>query len=148
MKQIKTAFQKVLSVLLLMTCAEFAGAVDLLEIYRRALDSDPQYRQVAATKRAILEQRPQALAQLLPSLSFNANAFTNEQEIDSIFNPIGQQGKVSFGSHGYSLDLVQPLFRGRSDYPLPASRQPDTTGRCGIDCSRTGPDITRRRGLF
>ena len=86
--------------------------VDLLEIYGYALDSDPQYQQVAATRRAVLEQRPQALSQLLPSLSFSANAFTNEQEIDSIFNPLGQGGKVTYGSHGYSLDLTQPLFRG------------------------------------
>ena len=98
---------------LFFTCATNAAyAVDLMEIYGHALDSDPQYRQVAATKRAVMEQRPQALAQLLPSLSFSANAFTNEQEIDSIFNPIDQQGKVTFGSHGYSLDLTQPLFRG------------------------------------
>ena len=86
--------------------------VDLLEIYGYALDSDPQYQQVAATRRAVLEQRPQALSQLLPSLSFSANAFTNEQEIESIFNPLGQGGKVTYGSHGYSLDLTQPLFRG------------------------------------
>ena len=95
----------------------FAGvspcySTDLVEIYGYALDSDPQYQQVAATKRAVLEQRPQALAQLLPSLSFSANAFTNDQDIDSIFNPIGQEGTVTFGSHGYSLDLTQPLFRG------------------------------------
>ena len=94
------------------TCVSPCYPTDLMEIYGYALDSDPQYRQVAANKRAVLEQRPQALAQLLPSLSFSANAFTNEQEIDSIFNPIDQSGKVTFGSHGYSLDLMQPLFRG------------------------------------
>ena len=87
-------------------------SADLVEIYGYALNSDPQYRQVAATKRAVMEQRPQALAQLLPSLSFNANAFTNEQDIISAFNPTGQEGKITFGSHGYSLDLTQPLFRG------------------------------------
>ena len=100
---------------MLVLLSAYAGPVfpvDLLEIYGYALDSDPQYQQVAATKRAVLEQRPQALAQLLPSLSFSANAFTNEQEIDSIFNPLGQGGKVTYGSHGYSLDLTQPLFRG------------------------------------
>ena len=86
--------------------------VDLLEIYGYALDGDPQYQQVAATKRAVLEQRPQALSQLLPSLSFSANAFTNEEEIESLFNPLGQSEKVTYGSHGYSLDLMQPLFRG------------------------------------
>ena len=100
---------------MLVFLSAYAGPVfpvDLLEIYGYALDSDPQYQQVAATRRAVLEQRPQALSQLLPSLSFSANAFTNEQEIDSIFNPLGQGGKVTYGSHGYSLDLTQPLFRG------------------------------------
>ena len=86
--------------------------VDLLEIYGHALDSDPQYRQVAATQRAVLEQRPQALAQLLPTLTFSANAMTNEEDITTEFNPIDRTGKVSYGSHGYSLDLSQPLFRG------------------------------------
>ena len=105
-------YLQALCAVLFCTCANTAYTADLVEIYGHALDSDPQYRQVAATKRAVLEQRPQALAQLLPSLSFSANAFTNEQEIDSIFNPIGQEGKVSFGSQGYSLDLTQPLFRG------------------------------------
>ena len=105
-------YLQVLYAVLFFTCANTAYTVDLMEIYGYALDSDPQYRQVAATKRAVMEQRPQALAQLLPSLTFSANAFTNEQEIDSIFNPIDQTGKVTFGSHGYSLDLTQPLFRG------------------------------------
>ena len=105
-------YLQALCAVLFCTCANAAYTADLVEIYGYALDSDPQYRQVAATKRAVMETRPQALAQLLPSLSFRANAFTNEQEIDSIFNPIGQEGKVTFGSHGYSLDLTQPLFRG------------------------------------
>lgn len=105
-------YLQVLRVSLFFACVSPCYSTDLVEIYGYALDSDPQYQQVAATKRAVLEQRPQALAQLLPSLSFSANAFTNEQEIDSIFNPIDQQGKVTFGSHGYSLDLTQPLFRG------------------------------------
>ena len=105
-------YLQALCAVLFLTGANTAYPVDLVEIYEHALNSDPRYRQVAATKRAVMEQRPQALAQLLPSLSFSANAFTNEQEIDSIFNPIGQSGKVTFGSHGYSLDLTQPLFRG------------------------------------
>ena len=105
-------YLQVLGAVLFFAGANAAYTADLVEIYGYALDSDPQYRQVAATKRAVMETRPQALAQLLPSLSFRANAFTNEQEIDSIFNPIGQEGKVTFGSHGYSLDLTQPLFRG------------------------------------
>lgn len=104
--------RSVLYFILLLNCISPVFAADLLEIYALAQDSDPQYRQVAAANRATLEQRPQALAQLLPSLSFSANAFTNEQDITSAFNPINAPGKVSYDSHGYSLDLVQPLFRG------------------------------------
>ena len=103
---------KILYAILLFICIDLACAADLLEIYGYALDRDPQYRQVAAAKRAVLEQRPQALAQLLPSLSFNANVFANEQSIESAFNPLSRLGKVNFGSHGYSLNLTQPIFRG------------------------------------
>lgn len=105
-------YQQVLYALLFFICAGSAYPVDLMEIYGHALDNDPQYLQVAASRRATLEQRPQARAGLLPSLSISANAFTNEEDIDSQFNPIDRPSKVSFGSHGYSLDLVQPLFNG------------------------------------
>ena len=105
-------YLQALGAVLFFTCANSAYTVDLMEVYGHALDSDPQYRQVAATRRAVLEQRPQALARLLPSLNFSANVFTNEEDITSDFNPIGRTGKVTFGSHGYSLDLVQPLFNG------------------------------------
>ena len=108
----RAGYRKILNAICLLLCIDLAYAVDLLEIYGHALDSDPQYRQVAATQRAVLEQRPQALAQLLPTLTFSANAMTNEEDITTEFNPIDRTGKVSYGSHGYSLDLSQPLFRG------------------------------------
>ena len=108
----RVACRKLLNVIFLFICMDIAYAADLLEIYGYALDSDPQYRQVAATQRAVLEQRPQALAQLLPTLTFSANAFTNEEDITSEFNPIDRPGKVSYDSHGYSLNLTQPLFSG------------------------------------
>ena len=108
----RVACRKLLNVIFLFICMDIAYAADLLEIYGYALDGDPQYRQVAATNRAVLEQRPQALAQLLPTLTFSANAFTNEEDITSEFNPIGRPGKVSYDSHGYSLNLTQSLFSG------------------------------------
>ena len=108
----RVACRKLLNVIFLFICMDIAYAADLLEIYAYALDSDPQYRQVAATQRAVLEQRPQALAQLLPTLTFSANAFTNEEDITSEFNPIDRPGKVIYDSHGYSLNLTQPLFSG------------------------------------
>ena len=108
----RAGYRTILNVIFLFICVDLAHAVDLLEIYGYALDGDPQYRQVSATRRAVLEQRPQALAQLLPTLTFSANALTNEEDITTEFNPIDRTGKVSYGSHGYSLNLSQPLFSG------------------------------------
>ncbi len=87
-----------------------ARAVDLLDVYELAQGRDPQYRQVAAAQRAVLEQRPQALSQLLPAVAFSANTFSNDQDITAAM--LGRSGEVSFNSHSYSLNVSQPLFRG------------------------------------
>jgi outer membrane protein len=47
-------------------------AEDLLAVYDRALFNDPQLREAEATRKATLEDKPQALANLLPQLSANA----------------------------------------------------------------------------
>ena len=104
--------RQILCALLFVAGTGPARPVDLMEVYGYALDSDPQYLQVAASRRATLEKRPQARAELLPSLNIRADAAANEEDITTEFNPIDRPGKVSFGSHGYSLDLVQPLFSG------------------------------------
>src|SRR5690554_2090899 len=71
-----------------------APGADLLEVYSLAAQSDPVFRQVAAAKRAVLEQRPQALAQLLPSLELNANTYSNDQDISAGFVVDGTGGDV------------------------------------------------------
>lgn len=86
-----------------------AIAADLLDVYDMAINSDPQYRQVAAAKLATLEQYPQALSQLLPSINLSANTRTNDQDIST--QGFGEQGDIEFNSHGWSLDIRQPLFR-------------------------------------
>jgi outer membrane protein len=48
------------------------GAVDLLQVYARALDSDPLWRQAIANRMAIRETRTQAVLNLLP-LDVTAN---------------------------------------------------------------------------
>ncbi|OGT80006.1 MAG: hypothetical protein A3H91_04415 [Gammaproteobacteria bacterium RIFCSPLOWO2_02_FULL_61_13] len=86
-------------------------ATDLVEAFNLALESDPEYRRVAAANRAVLEQRPQAIAQLLPAVQATGNSYYNDQDISSAFIPVGEGGGVKFNSHGYSLNLSQPLFR-------------------------------------
>src|ERR1700743_2129883 len=50
---------------------DMAPAADLLAVYQRALQNDPQLREAEATRLAALEAKPQALSALLPQLSGN-----------------------------------------------------------------------------
>jgi outer membrane protein len=89
-----------------------ANAVDLMEIYRHAKDSDPVYKQSIATYQATIEAKPQARAQLLPLIRFEANIGRHNQDITQP----GFLGNIltrteTFASRGYTLDLTQPIFR-------------------------------------
>ena len=86
---------------------------NLFQAYQLAEKSDPQYREAEAAYRATLEKRPQALSQLLPNVSLSANTSYNEQTISSSFviGGSGNGNSVGFNSHGYSVNLTQPLFR-------------------------------------
>lgn len=93
-----------------------AQAMNLEDVYNIAETSDPQFKQVAAAKRAILELRPQAVAGFLPSASLSANTISNDQDLS--IESFGASGKTSFNSHGYSLDVTQPIFRGDRYFQL------------------------------
>lgn len=85
------------------------AAQGLYDIYRLALDNDPQIAASDAARRALRETRPQVRARLLPSINFNADAATNDQErTRSGFIPNVAE---SFTSRGYTLSVRQPVFR-------------------------------------
>jgi len=84
-------------------------SADLTSIYSLAERNDPNYQQVISKHRAVLESRPQARSQLLPSLDITANTKRNNQDITSS-STFGSDGEIDFNSHGYSLNLSQPLF--------------------------------------
>jgi outer membrane protein len=118
-----------------------AGAADLLAVYQRALQNDPQLREAEATRLAALEAKPQALAALLPQISANGNVSrerdkgsTNTTQAVSLptctststsqgipcapagssnttFESFPFSGTVETTTHHYSLDLKQNLFR-------------------------------------
>src|SRR5271170_3428443 len=56
---------------LITLCLSFgrAPAADLMAVYQRALQNDPQLREAEDTRLAALEAKPQALAALLPQLA-------------------------------------------------------------------------------
>src|SRR6195256_2531843 len=102
-------------------------AADLLAVYQRALQNDPQLREAEANRLAALESKPQALAALLPQVSGSAGA-TKERDTGasnqsfsftdvSTGKPIvivehqDFNGRTTTHNHKYGVDLKQNLFR-------------------------------------
>jgi outer membrane protein len=84
-----------------LTVSGFASAGPLADLYRMALDNDPQLKQAEAELMAGLEAPIQGRAGLLPSASLTANT-----------------SDTSGGDHttGYTVSLEQPVFDAASYY--------------------------------
>src|ERR1700689_4832220 len=74
---------RLLTLLALYLCASAAPAADLVAVYQRALQNDPQLREAEATRLAALEAKPQALSTLLPQLAGNGK-ISRERNTGSI----------------------------------------------------------------
>ena len=102
-----------------------APASDLLAVYQRALQNDPQLREAEANRLAILESKPQALAALLPQLSasgvvtrdnYNGTQNTTQAVSTTPGGPIQLEsfpfdGRINTTTHRYGVDLRQNIFR-------------------------------------
>ena len=101
-----------------------ASAADLVAVYQRALQNDPQLREAEANRLAALESKPQALSAMLPQL--NASALVTREHdtgssntVESVTVPGGPNFLESFpfdghtdtNNHKYGVDLKQNLFR-------------------------------------
>ncbi len=105
----------------------FAGALqaaDLLTVYERALQNDPQIREADANRLASRESKPQALAALLPQFSANGSYSQVDQEDarttlinsdpgdpDSPLVPRSITSDADLDATEYDLTLTQTLFR-------------------------------------
>ncbi|HEY5263862.1 MAG TPA: TolC family outer membrane protein [Steroidobacteraceae bacterium] len=102
-----------------------AAAADLLAVYQRALQNDPQLREAEANRLATLEAKPQALSALLPQLSGtgivtrerdNGSANTTEPVSNGPGTPVILEsfpfaGQTTTTTHRYGIDLRQNVFR-------------------------------------
>ncbi len=112
---VRTVSQRLLVALGVSAMATFSpltAAFDLLQIYRLAVTNDASYLASQAAANAGREAVPQAFAQLLPSLSFNASGFQNQLE-QSAPNAFGQlvTSNQNYNSSNLSLSLRQPIYR-------------------------------------
>ncbi len=101
-----------------------AQGADLVAVYQRALQNDPQIREADANRLASLESKPQALAALLPQISAGGSYSKTDQEAQrtTLINsdpsvPTSPLVPRTIGSNSdldnrqYDLSLRQTLFR-------------------------------------
>ena len=106
-----------------LAAAEGAGQpADLIGIYVKALDANPQYQGAVAGFREAAEAKPQALAKLLPQLGAGATAGELEQAVSGQFfkgilnssvtsgDGLNVNHRDQFYSVGYQVALTQVLF--------------------------------------
>jgi len=92
-----------------------ARGADLLQVYRDALANDATYASARATRDAGLENLPQGLAQILPTV--NATGFAQANNVDITFRQVAgstlagpAESKRSGPTSGFNVTLTQPLF--------------------------------------
>src|ERR1700761_2372241 len=109
-------------VLILSLFASSAPAADLIAVYQRALQNDPQLREAEANRLAALEAKPQALSALLPQVSATGiisrerdTGYNNTTEpvttgtatSPTILETFPFDGRIDTTTHRYGLDLKQ-----------------------------------------
>jgi len=111
--------KKRLTLIALLFASGIAHAADLLTVYETAASSNPTLAAAAANLKATRENRPQALASLLPNLTLGASLGRSRfKNIDPSQDATYSTDKLA------SINLVQPLFRYDSWIAL---KQADST---------------------
>ncbi len=85
-------------------------AADLLEIFHAAQANDPVIAAARATLQAGQEKLPQGRAALLPDINLSANDTANNTNTTYRGPTFLPGGNNNFNSHGYSVNLVQPIY--------------------------------------
>ncbi len=99
------------SVLLALGIQTQAQSADLLDTYRAAQSQDPVFAAARAARQAGQEKLPQGRSQLLPSVNLSANSTFNDINTQYKGATVFPSGVKRYNSHGYTVSLVQPLFR-------------------------------------
>lgn len=87
---------------------ESSKAMDIVDVYEKALLSDSEYRESVQTYFSTREAKPQGVSGLLPRVEFRASIdqVYQEKEIDSQ----SSTSEVDFTQKDYDIRLSQPLF--------------------------------------
>lgn len=103
-----------------LSCVSSVQAADLLDVYQRALQSDPLVREAEANRLAALEAKPRALSALLPQIGVTGSMGQTESESTSTFPQRAATGDVvnvpsmretDSDDADYQIQLTQSVFR-------------------------------------
>ena len=94
---------------LLQTTTAYAAKQDLLETFELALKNDPTYQEVRAQRDATIENRSQAIAQLLPSVTLQASSTWNYLH-NHKFSGFQGAGTQTFYDSSATANINQPIF--------------------------------------
>ncbi|HEB95203.1 MAG TPA: type I secretion protein TolC [Sedimenticola thiotaurini] len=86
-----------------------AQALDLMEAYQLALESDPVLKQAEENLNAVRETRPQAKALLLPNVGISGRLNQNYRDITDSPFPV-EEGSENFSTSNLSINLLQPIY--------------------------------------
>jgi outer membrane protein len=112
-----------LGCILAVSGATTSYGANLLDVYQRAQQSDPQIREADATRLASRENKPQALSALLPQLNASggwSKATTESKGLGIAPNPNNPADPFTYGviptvqhtpTKNYQVQLTQTLFR-------------------------------------
>ncbi|MGZ8256458.1 MAG: TolC family outer membrane protein [Gallionella sp.] len=102
---------KALFVLTLVAASPSVHATDLLDVFHAAQASDPVIAAAKAQRQVGEEKLTQGRALMLPSVNLSANTTYNDNTTQYTGPTFLRGGNFRYNTHGYNLNLVQPLFR-------------------------------------
>jgi outer membrane protein len=88
-----------------------ARGEDMIQLYRLAIDKDPQYKGASFERMAQKEGLKQAIAAFYPNLDFESNITETRQDVVNSENQVFVNGASNYLSTTFGPTLTVPLFR-------------------------------------
>jgi len=102
---------KALFVMTMVAANATAHATDLLDVFHAAQAGDPVIAAAKSQRQVGEEKLTQGRALMLPSVNLSANSTYNDINTQYTGATLFKSGNYRYNTHGYNLNLVQPLFR-------------------------------------
>jgi len=133
-------FRRIITSALMLFISSFATAepIDLIDAYELALNHDAEIRVAYHQLMASKEVKPQALADLLPSIDASASSKDSREKTDSSLG----KGITKFKDESFTLSLRQPLFNLQRF--LRFSQAQKTVSRAEVEYQLANQDLILR----